>query len=305
MMKPIFKKIIWAVDTMEPVEFQTNAQSILGALAREMDAEIYPVHIYSYLMPNSDPASNYEQAYLALSEKRLAELKDSDVPQMKAGKVLIERDATVRAAVNRLLSYSEEEGADGIVVATHSHGIVTKFFLGSFAETLLLQSDIPVITVNPKTKVREKISKVLFPTPFYEKFRAGFEKTLELCAALGSSLTVLYKEPFIPMLDGSPELFRWLNEEADRRKREADRYRDLAEVRNVPIEVRIDSRPGNVADEISSYAKAHNCDLIAMVSQTSQFEGPRVGSVCRKVVRTAPCPVWTFKTDDYVKGEID
>lgn len=299
MKTPIFKKIAWAVDTMEPVEFQKNAQVVIQSLTRGTSAEVYPIHIFNCLLPGSELKSTYEEAYFALSEKRMKELREtSNIPQMKEGKILLSRGATVRMTVQKLLEEAEERNADSIVVATHSHGAVERFLVGSFAETLLLKSEIPVITVNPNTKVREKISKVLFPTTFDERFQPAFEKTVELCSTLGASLTVFYKEQFIPMLHSSYELLQLLEEESLQRKRTAERYREWAKSKNVAIDIKMDSIPGNVAEEIVFFANEHRIDLIAMASQTSQFGAPRVGSICRRVVRKAECPVWTFKTDD-------
>jgi nucleotide-binding universal stress UspA family protein len=67
----------------------------------------------------------------------------------------------------------------------------------------------------------------------------------------------------------------------------------------------MDPQPGNVAEAIEDYASKYNFDLIAMVSQTLDTDVPRVGSVCRKVVRGAQCPVWTIKTDDYDEEDMD
>lgn len=302
----LFENIVWAVDTMESPEFQQNAQFVIGSLVRKTEAKVWPIHFLTYPFARPLNLRLYEEAYLALAEKRLAELAgNSDIPQMRNGKVVVNIKGAVRGAVAMLIEYAEEKHADAIVVSTHSRGAVAKFFMGSFAETLLLESPIPVITVNPHSKVREKISKVLFPTTLAEKFRPAFENVVKMCASLGASLTLLYKEPFIPMLEPSYELFRYLEQEAANRQKHAERFREWAKPYHVPIEVHMDTVPGNVASEISSYASEHNFDLIVMVSESNDFEGPRVGSICRKVVRASDCPVWTIKTDDNVKGEID
>ncbi len=307
MESPLIRKIVWAVDVTEPEEFQNNSKFLLGALARETSAEILPLHVLRFPMASAGERTDYEDAYMALAEKRLRELPEkSDIPQMKIGEILVERTGRLRKAVEKIIAYAREKEADAIVVSTHSRGAVSRFFMGSFAESLLLQSEIPVITVNPLAKVRESISRVLFPTTFREEFRAGFQSTVKLCALFDASLTLLYKEPYIPMVgDGFPEYYRVLEEEARKRANEASQWREWANERGVPVELRMDSQPGNVAETIEDYASQHNFDLIVMVSQTLEADVPRVGSICRRVVRGSQCPVWTMKTDDYDEEDFD
>lgn len=290
-MKTPIKKIVWAVDALEQPGLQQNTYFLLGALARETGAEIFPVHILTF---------PYQEAALALAEKRLKSLsEDADIAQIRPGKIFIDRTNLRRNAVALVHEYALDKQADVIVAATHSRGALSRLFLGSFAETLLLQSEIPVITVNPGTQVRERISNVLFPTTFDKKFRAGFQRTVQLCAALDARLTVYYKEPFIPMMEVSQELVDVLAEMDRDRKAEAKLWQDWAQRQHVPMETRMDIVPGDVAKEIEAYARSHNMDLIVMVSETTDLDAPRVGSLCRKVVRQAHCPVWTMKTDDF------
>lgn len=297
MKSSVFKNLVWAVDTMEPEEFQRNAQFILGSLTRETSCAVWPVHVLTFPFANPKGTTSYEQAYLALSEKRLAGLKNcSDVPEMKTGQVIVNRDGDLRSSVRLVIEYAQDRKADAIVVSTHSRGAVANLFMGSFAETLLLTCPIPVITVNPQSKVREKISKVLFPTNFGDDSKPAFQKTVELCSTLDANLCAYYREPFIPMMEPSFEFFRYLEEEHENRKLRAGWFREFALNARVPLEIYMDSKPGNVADEISSFASSHNFDLIALVSQTNSNEGPRLGSTCRRVVRHSACPVWTIKT---------
>lgn len=307
MKKSPLSKIIWAVDTMEPKEFQKNAQFLIGALTRKAQAAVYPAHVLSFPYVKAGEPTDYEEAYLALAEKKLRNLPaESDNPQIQDGVVLIDKQGSVRDAVQLLLDYAKKKIAEAIVVSTHSRDAISRLFMGSFAETILLQSDLPVITVNPKTKVRESISKVLFPTTFSKEFRAGFQEAVRLCAALGTGrLTLLYQEPLIPMVGASHEFFEILEKENQARRYESNLWRDWAQKHGVHIEVHMDNVPNNVAEAIEDYATKHNFDLIVMISETKDADGPRVGSICRKVVRSAECPVWTMKTTKQNEVEFD
>ncbi len=280
-------KIVWAVDTMENPEHYRNAQHLIGALTRATSAEVFPVHILGHPFAHPAKASEFEQAYHALAEKRLSEIS-------KTGKVLVDREGSTRSSVNMLLSYAKDVDADAIVVATHSRSGVSRFLMGSFAETLLLLSKIPVITVNPQSKVREKISNILLPTTFQAKFREGFERVVMLAKVMDAKLTVFFREPYVPPVLMSPLIEQHILQETEERKREAAKWQTWAAQNGVPVIVHFDEKPGVASNEILKLAEERDFDLIAMVSQADAFSVNLIGSTCRQVVRSASCPVWVI-----------
>lgn len=296
-------KIVWAVDVAEPLENYKNALFIIGSLSRATSAQVFPSYVFS--RSHSARANEIHVDYLTQAEKRMQMIaKTSDIPRIAESKVIVDQNGSTRSAVDSLIRHANQKNADAIVVATHTRSALSTFFLGGFAETLLLQSPIPVITVNPLAKVREKISKILFPTSLNKKFRKGFEQTVELAKKLDAEVTIFYKEPFYPMMELSPEVYELIEEQLSELKATAKDWANWAEAQHVPVKVHLDPQPGPVADEVVDFAAKGNFDLIALVSQTEMFEAPRVGSLCRKVVRTSPCAVWILKTDDLEASEI-
>jgi nucleotide-binding universal stress UspA family protein len=56
---------------------------------------------------------------------------------------------------------------------------------------------------------------------------------------------------------------------------------------------------GSAASDIVEYARAHNIDLIVMGTHgRGPIQHLFMGSVAEKVVRAAPCPVLTVRTDE-------
>lgn len=99
MKTPFFENIVWAVDTMESQEYRQNAEFVIGAFTRSSPTKVWPIHILLYPFANPKSATTFEEAYLALSEKRLTKLADdSDLPQMQKGSVFINREGSIRAA---------------------------------------------------------------------------------------------------------------------------------------------------------------------------------------------------------------
>jgi nucleotide-binding universal stress UspA family protein len=297
----LYRKVIWAFDALEEPDYQKNALFLLGAIGRGTSAQIDPVFILN--PPYTDVAltapSDLEQAYAALAEKRLQEIKTkSDIATMTSGKVLISHETSVRNQAKFLIDYAKDQNADAIVVATHARKGVARFFLGSFAESLALYSDLPVFSVNPTAKVREKISNILFPTTFYPRWRPAFEEAVRLARAMDAGMTMFYREPVIPMNQMSPALILYMEREQSQRRVTAREWQRYANENGVPTEFKIEDQPGYLDASIVDFATSGKFDLIAMATQSDAASSVLMGSATRQVIRQAPCPVWVVRIDE-------
>ena len=289
-------KIIWPVDVLDDQSLQGNALFLLGELTRATGASVQPVSI---LHPSharfERERKNSRDAFRALADKRLAEIKSSsDMAKMREGKVLESRGDSVTEDVQALLDYAKAEEAGAIVVSTHARKLVPRLFLGSFAETLMLNSALPLFTVNPQTKVRERMTNILFPTTLDPEFEPAFLETLQLAKATDAKVTVYYKEPLIPAPFMSPEIYDYLELEAKQRIKDAQRWKEFGARAGVPVEAHLDNRPGYVSPAISQFAQEANFDLIVMCTRATQWSSILIGSTTRQVIREAPCPVWVI-----------
>lgn len=302
-MKSIFlRKIVWAFDALEEPENQKNSLFLLGALSRATSAKIDPVYILSppYADVGSNAPTDLEQAFAALGEKRLLETKQkSDIVSMSSGKVLVSHDGSIRKQVVALIDYAKAQEADAIVVGTHARSGAARFFLGSFAETISIYSDIPIFSVNPRAKVREKISKILMPTTFYPRFRPDFERAVDLAKTLEATLTLFYKEPVMVGTNMmNPSIYRFIEQDMADRRETAKEWQGWAKQFGVETELHIDNHAGYLVPTLEEFAKAGNFDLIAMGTQADSVSAIMIGSAARQMIRHAPCPVWTIRTED-------
>ena len=178
------KKIIWAVDAFtEDKTLHKKAATVLKAWVHESPISIEPVFIMSpdqLNIPESVfPAIKVETETEA--RKRLAALSsDSGISQLLSPTLLVSASFSLRNAVHTLLDYAKQTGADLIAVSTQSKKGATRFFFGSFAETLVLQSEIPVLMVSPKTSQISQIKHVLYATDLTEASREAYQQILDL-----------------------------------------------------------------------------------------------------------------------------
>jgi nucleotide-binding universal stress UspA family protein len=292
------KKILWAIDAFDRPETQEGVIQTLKAMSQRTQCEILPLFALSPAQARVSPAyvPLWGDAFKALAEKRMAELlQKSDLPRLSAPEILIEKsDPSLRTSVERVLKKAGERGCDAIAVATHARKGLNRFLLGSFAETLILQSHIPVLAVNPGAHAPQVISKILYPTEFNQAARDEFEHVVRLGLELGAKVTLYYKEP---PLGGDPSMvapvsFDYLEQQAEVRKEVAQTWVSWAAGLGAKVTAEFDNQPGNVVDALTDYAATEKFDLIAMVSQASRVTAVMLGSVSRQVLRQAPCPVW-------------
>lgn len=304
MKSTFFNRVVWAVDALEEGVGQKKGLALLRSLAKVTQAEIIPVYILTapYADSSSALSSNFEQAFQALAEKRMEELRSqSGISSMKSGKVLFSRKGSTRKDVQVLIDFAEQQEADAIVLATHARSGISRLFMGSFAETLAMHSPVPLLTENPDVEVREKISKVLYPTNFHKMYRLGFERVVEFAKIMESKLTLFYQEPIIAGAFMSPEIYKYIEKENRARREIALEWKKWAEDKGVEAEVYLEEKPASIGQAIDDFAKGGQFDIIAMLSEADEASAVVMGSITRQVVRQAPCPVWIMRIGDESK----
>jgi nucleotide-binding universal stress UspA family protein len=166
--------------------------------------------------------------------------------------------------------------------------------MGSFAETLLLRSPVPVLVVSPRWKRVERFETILFATDFSQQSRDAFPAVVKLAKALGCELTVFHK--VAPLSVVAPGLYHEprakLGVRLERRFLLAQQWAERARSEGVPASVALDYRSRRSTEQSILDRVAGKAALIAMASHSGPVARILTGSTTRKVVRRATCPVW-------------
>ncbi|MFC6724343.1 universal stress protein [Halobium palmae] len=135
---------------------------------------------------------------------------------------------------------------------------------------------------------------VLIPYDGSEEAKKGANHGVQLAAALGSAVHVLY----VIDLPGAPRALS-IRDDEEKMRQEYREYgeRVIEEVRDVASKHGVDCvtaiRTGSVSEEIVHYADAEGMDAIVMASAYRGTVGAILGGTTDKVVRTATVPVIT------------
>jgi nucleotide-binding universal stress UspA family protein len=196
-----------------------------------------------------------------------------------------------------------EVGADLVVVATRGLGGFRHLLLGSTAERIVQQSEPPVLSVHGTDGAAAKpVRHVLLPTDFSDDASLAREAAVRVFR-LGAGCRVHLLHVFhLP-----PEYQMYRAEELSGLSR-GYRERSLTElghrletvgreVGDGALAVATEVAMGDPAETIVSRAAELGVDLVAMGTYGRSALGRAfLGSVARRVVQHAPCPVLTVRS---------
>jgi nucleotide-binding universal stress UspA family protein len=285
-------KIIFALDPFEPELIpQPSALRWLKKWMKDQQAQVEAVFVSSLDIDIEDPAITQEEFSDYVKDLKLGE-------QVKA--VVLQADSDSRKKlVDVLVQYAGNVKADFIVVSSHGRSGLERFVLGSFAETLLDVSPVPLLFLSQLSEGPSQMQKILFPTDFSEASRYALRLFLKELSSFKGEL-ILYHADSAPgaVADtgvlGIPFFIPqdyWL----DRRRAfqiEAEKIRKEVSAKGIKVRILIQDGITDTVSGIQHFAEAENIDLIAMASASHAFDRLLTGSIAHQILRQHHWPIW-------------
>jgi nucleotide-binding universal stress UspA family protein len=187
--------------------------------------------------------------------------------------------------VPAIVETARDRSVDLIVMGTHGQGGEKRMLLGSVAERVLREADCPVLTVRQKrgtVTASPSIKNLLVPVNFSVVSRMALMSAARIAECFGGNISLLRViEPVEEPCNESDEMTRlcaWVPSEA----------RKICDIQEFVFK-------GEGAEKIVSFAEEEKIDLIVLGAQHRQFfDSTIVGTTTIRVVRHAPCPVFTL-----------
>jgi len=199
--------------------------------------------------------------------------------------------------------YAEAHEVDLVVMGTHGRRGLERLVLGSVANTLIRQSNCPVMTVRERgddTHTSDDViyDKLLAPIDFSEYSRASLQLSKAVAHRYGGTQHLLFVAekrvlptfsdtglPGVGVVEMDPEIVA--NAESA-----LEALNDAVEGPEVESDYHV--REGDVAEDIVDFAGTKAVNLIVMATRgLTGIDRFVIGSNTERVVRTAPCPVLT------------
>jgi len=292
---------IWAIDPFADKRTQLKVAQHLKEWSRQSDTKIEPTSVLNpgQLRIPADTA-DLRDKFKAAAQKAFEKITQATkLPNLSEPSLVYCPDYSQRKSVHTFLEYAKDRKANLIALGTHSRTGVERWLLGSFAETLILQSTIPLLIVNPKTHLPKKIKTILYPTDLSEASEKGLDKLLPDLKRLKAKLILYHKMDYVlpetySMIYRSDLYEKYLEEDEARRHKALEKWEKKLQSEGVKVEIVIDDKAAFIPKAITKAAKKHKAQMIALVTQTGPTSAAILGSIARQVVRTSDCPIWSW-----------
>lgn len=271
------KKIIVPVDFSEQSEY---ALKVAASLAKKHDSEILALHMLELneTMLTSSAGFHPEQTVflLKLAEKRFGEFMDkpylngiSITPIIKHFKVFSEINEVV-----------EEHGVDLIVMGSHGADGLKEIFVGSNAEKVVRNANVPVLVIKNELE-SFKVERFVFACDFKDDNLLAFERAKDFANMLAAELALVYVnvpgDEFLSTKDAFNRINQFLNKA--NAGQEVEIYNDYS-----------------VEKGILNYSETIGADIIGIPTHgrkgLSHFF---MGSIGEDIANHSKIPVVTFK----------
>ncbi len=302
-------------------DFEVQMQSITGEAELP---DVYPVpRIFRYCDAISKMLSTKLSHLAAPLAKPRFHFHDPHL--------IVQRTTSHTEAARLLSEYAETENASLILVNTQGRKGMSRFIEGSFAETLMAITSIPVLIVGAREAHAHKASSevaspgrgILFSTLLTNSSRLAYRKVVEIArnlaiapnvvpshiSALGIKTATSPKmevilfhsmtSPVEPIFQSGLSLLggvwvpvqSYFGREASHEIRRAMVWKRWGRRHGLKIQNEIRDFGTPVANSILDTAKKRNTALIILENCSSRLEAFFIGSVARQVMRDSECPV--------------
>jgi nucleotide-binding universal stress UspA family protein len=292
---------LWAIDPFADKRTQLKVAGHLKSFLMGSQSPIEPTSVLNpgeLRLPPSD--EDVKTRFQLAAKKALDKITQGlKLPNLMKPSMVYCDKYSQRKSVEMFLDFAKERKAELIALGTHSRTGVERWLFGSFAETLVLLSPIPLLIVNPKVHLPKKIKTVFFPTDLSDYSKKGLEKLTPTLQRLKAKVILYHKMDYVlpetySMIYRSDLYEKYLKDDENRRLKSLEEWAKKLKSQGVTAQIVIYDKPSFIPKSIVKSAKQHKSHLIALVSHTGPASAALLGSITRQVVRTADCPIWSW-----------
>jgi nucleotide-binding universal stress UspA family protein len=258
------------------------------AQAKLSGAKILLVHVIELEYLRTNPAQGPPFVIPGPAVRAVQTKLNLIVKQFQKEGIVAEPIVLKGTAEEEISALIRERAVDRVIVGTRSAEIMERILLGSVAENLLHEVDVPVCVIGPHVRPQVRPDQVptsiLFATSFHHESQQSARLALEIATLHHAQLTLLH---VLPSGEGHKEFY----------KQREDQLLNLigaeANLRSSPI---IAIREGDPASEILAVAAKLSADLIVLgTTGASKTARLLATGVVHRVIAQAKAPVITLR----------
>ncbi len=295
--------VVWALDAFSK-DFESHARTAQAIRAHVPDCDIQPVYVlseevfsgrgYSSFLRAAIKPCAHQNLMALLQHELLAEVRRDGI--VKQPRVLIESSADASKCCSKLLRYAKRKSVSLVAIGTHARSAITRWFAGSFADTLIRESKIPLLISGPKQRPDLCHPKaIIVPTDFHPVERESFSDLLQVAHTRGLTLHLFHRAaaPFDSWAQASLLGETWIsvNQLFDEEKsKEARTWLAMATSADVDTRISAPIMRDSFCEALLDYARLLDaaCPVIAMLNSAPAGLPARL---TRDLIRTSPYPL--------------
>ena len=296
--------ILWSIDIFgNDLAAQKGMAEFLRLWAHGLPLGIQPVFV---MRAKSDlRAARHAEIIDQLSKMYDAQfMRREKLLKFSSIKVLIANGTSLRARVEKLLEHAYASRAAAIALTTRARSGPQRWVLGSFTESLVLQSRLPLLILNPRPRPAQSPAHILFPTDLSEEATRALRIVIREAKLRKLKLTIMHSAEFNfehpEAAYGPAEGHAELKAKYLRKKRAyLGEAVQMARTSGLPADEILLEDDCDLVKAILGVANERKADVIAMTSSCGPFVAAFGGSLTRKIIRGADCPVWTIHPESH------
>ncbi len=272
------KKILIPTDFSDHAEY---ALKVAAQIARQNDGEIILLHMLELPHQGSDAVGSGKDVpeimfFKNAAIKKLEDLMDEDY----LDGLTVSEVVQFELAFDGIMKISKKNDVDLIVMGSHGASGYKEMFIGSNAEKVVRNSDVPVLIIK-KEQEKFEVKNFVFASDFADEIKKPFEKAVSFANRFGATL-------HLAMIN-TPNNFKSTSECESIMKNFVSGFNIDKYETHIYNET-------NVEKGILNFSNSINADLIGMSTHgrkgLSHFFN---GSISEDLVNHASRPVVTFK----------
>lgn len=272
------KKILIPTDFSDHAEY---ALKVAAQIAKKNNGEIILLHMLELPHEGSDALGSGKDIpeimfFKNAAIKKLEDLMDEEFLEG----IEISEIVQFELAFEGILNISKKNEVDLIVMGSHGASGYKEMFIGSNAEKVVRNSEVPVLIIK-KEQEDFQVNNFVFASDFSDEVKKPFGKAIEFANHFDATLHLV--------MVNTPNNFKSTNESNDI----MNKFVSDSKATNVVTHIYNDT---NVEKGILNFANSINADLIGMSTHgrkgLSHFFN---GSISEDLVNHASIPVVTFK----------
>jgi nucleotide-binding universal stress UspA family protein len=270
------------------------------AQAKLSGAKILLVHVIEPEYLRTSPAQGLPFVIPGPGMRAVQATLNRIVKQFQGERILCEPIVLKGIAGEEISALVKERGVDRVIAGTRSAEAIGRILLGSIAEDLLHETNVPVCIigahVRPQVRPDQEPTSIIFATSFHHKSQQSAQLALEIANLHQAHLTLLH---VMPSGSSSGREYQRLHEQ-----RTKELLNLITEETNLWASPSVAIREGDPAAEILAEATKLSADLIVLgTTGASKTARLLAAGVVHRVIAQAKAPVITLRQEQDVSKE--